>query len=54
MRGGNLILLFKSMDFRLAPSNRKNGIGIDSISPGIAKTYLLYRRAKSYFRILWF
>ncbi|QCO40817.1 gliding motility ABC transporter [Leptospira interrogans] len=37
MRGGNLILLFKSMDFRLAPSNRKNGIGIDSISPGIAK-----------------
>ncbi|WP_061246906.1 GldG family protein [Leptospira noguchii] len=37
MRGGNLILLFKSMDFRLAPSNRENGIGMDSISPGIAK-----------------
>ncbi|EKP05104.1 hypothetical protein LEP1GSC018_2769 [Leptospira kirschneri str. 2008720114] len=37
MRGGNLILLFKSMDFRLTPSNRENGIGMDSISPGIAK-----------------
>ncbi|EMK09953.1 MULTISPECIES: GldG family protein [Leptospira] len=42
MRGGNLILLFKSMDFRLAPSNRENGIGMDSISPGIAKpTYYI-------------
>lgn len=42
MRGGNLILLFKSMDFRLAPSNRENGIGMNSISPGIAKpTYYI-------------
>ncbi|AXR61573.1 GldG family protein [Leptospira mayottensis] len=37
MRGGNLILLFKSMDFRLEPPNREKGIGINSIGAGIAK-----------------
>lgn len=37
MRGGNLILLFKSMDFRLEPPNRKKGIGTNSIGAGIAK-----------------
>ncbi|EMJ93272.1 hypothetical protein LEP1GSC193_4129 [Leptospira alstonii serovar Pingchang str. 80-412] len=37
MRGGNLILLFKSMDFRLESPNREEGIGMDSISAGIAK-----------------
>ncbi|EQA60966.1 GldG family protein [Leptospira alexanderi] len=37
MRGGNLILLFKSMDFRLEPPNREKGIGTNSIGAGIAK-----------------
>ncbi|TGL71996.1 GldG family protein [Leptospira kmetyi] len=37
MRGGNLILLYKSMDFRLESPNREEGIGMDAVGAGIAK-----------------
>ncbi|EMF90140.1 hypothetical protein LEP1GSC005_3055 [Leptospira santarosai str. ST188] len=37
MKGGNLVLLFKSMDFRLEPPDREKGIETNPISAGIAK-----------------
>ncbi|TGM04660.1 gliding motility ABC transporter [Leptospira barantonii] len=37
MKGGNLILLYKSMDFRLESPNREEGLGMDAIGAGIAK-----------------
>lgn len=37
MKGGNLILLYKSMDFRLEAPNREEGIGMDATGAGIAK-----------------